>query len=97
MKVHCDEGVAIHIAPEPCAGVREGASEASVGERIGQPLSRETGPDLGMRSKPQLALVVVLGSIGGGEAQHATNSLVTRLFMSSPGIRGAGRGSRNST
>jgi hypothetical protein len=40
VKVHCDEGVATHIAPEPCAGAREGASEASVGERIGQPLSR---------------------------------------------------------
>ncbi len=24
MKVHCDEGVAIHIGPEPCAGVRRG-------------------------------------------------------------------------
>ena len=42
MKVHCDEGVAIHVAPDPCAGVREDVGEASVGERIGQPLSRET-------------------------------------------------------
>ena len=41
MQVHCDEGVAIHIGPEPCAGVREGVGEASAGERIGQPLSRE--------------------------------------------------------
>ena len=41
MKVHCDEGVAIHVAPDPCAGVREDVGEASVGERIGQPLSRE--------------------------------------------------------
>ena len=41
MKVHCDEGVAIHVAPDLCAGVREGVGEASVGERIGQPLSRE--------------------------------------------------------
>jgi hypothetical protein len=39
VKVHCDEGVAIHVAPDPCAGVREGVGEASVGERIGQPLS----------------------------------------------------------
>src|SRR5712671_4231699 len=42
VKVHCDEGVAIHVAPDPCAGVREDVGEASVGERIGQPLSRET-------------------------------------------------------
>jgi hypothetical protein len=39
VKVHCDEGVAIHVAPDPCAGVREDVGEASVGERIGQPLS----------------------------------------------------------
>jgi hypothetical protein len=42
VKVHCDEGVATHIGPEPCAGVREGVSEASAGEHIGQPSSRET-------------------------------------------------------
>ena len=41
MEVHYDEGVAIHIGPEPCVAVREGGSEASAGERIGQPLSRE--------------------------------------------------------
>ena len=41
MQVHCDEGVAAHIGPEPCADPREGAGEASVGERTGQPLSRE--------------------------------------------------------
>ena len=41
MQVHYDEGVAIHIGPEPCAGAREGVGEASVGECIGQPLSRE--------------------------------------------------------
>ena len=41
MQVHYGEGVAIHIGPEPCAGLREGVGEASVGECIGQPLSRE--------------------------------------------------------
>lgn len=41
MQVRYDEGLAIHIGPEPCVGIREGASEASVGERVGQPLSRE--------------------------------------------------------
>ena len=41
MKVHCDEGVANHIGPEPCVDVCENMGEASAGERIGQPLSRE--------------------------------------------------------
>ena len=41
MQVHCDEGVAIRIGPEPCVGIREDVGEASAGERIGQPLSRE--------------------------------------------------------
>jgi hypothetical protein len=39
VEVRHDEGVAIRIDPEPCAVVRKGDSEASVGERIGQPLS----------------------------------------------------------
>ena len=41
MQVHYDEGVANHIGPEPCAGIREDVGEASVGERAGQPLSRD--------------------------------------------------------
>jgi len=36
VQVPCGEGIAIHIGPEPCAGVREEAGEASVGESIGQ-------------------------------------------------------------
>jgi hypothetical protein len=39
VQVRHDEGVAIRIDPEPRAVVRKGDSEASVGERIGQPLS----------------------------------------------------------
>ncbi len=42
MRVHYDEGVANRIGPEPCAVVREGIGEASVGECIGQPLSRDS-------------------------------------------------------
>ena len=41
MKVHYDEGVAIHIGLEPCAGTREGVGEASAEEHTGQPLSRD--------------------------------------------------------
>jgi hypothetical protein len=42
VEVHYDEGVAIRIGPEPCVVVRKGRGEASVGECIGQPLSRES-------------------------------------------------------
>ena len=41
VRVHYDEGIASHIAPEPCAGIREEVSEASVGECAGQPWSHE--------------------------------------------------------
>jgi hypothetical protein len=40
VQVHCNEGVAIRIGPEPCVGIREDDGEASAGERIGQPSSR---------------------------------------------------------
>jgi hypothetical protein len=42
VKVHYGEGVAIHIGPKPCVGIREGVGEASAGEHTGQPLSRES-------------------------------------------------------
>jgi RNA-directed DNA polymerase len=42
VKVLDDEGVAIHIDPEPCIGVREGDGEASAGEHVGPVLSRES-------------------------------------------------------
>jgi hypothetical protein len=40
VKVRYNEGVAIHIGPEPCIVGREVRDEASAGERTGQPLSR---------------------------------------------------------
>jgi hypothetical protein len=47
VQVHHDEGVANRIDPESCAAAREGISEALTGERIGQPLSRESTLILG--------------------------------------------------
>ena len=47
MEVHHDEGVANRIDPESCADAREGIGEALTGERIGQPLSRESTLILG--------------------------------------------------
>ena len=35
------KGVATHIGPKPCAGIREDVGEASAGERAAQPLSRD--------------------------------------------------------
>jgi hypothetical protein len=42
VRVRHDEGLAIHVDPEPCTGAREDVGEASAGECIGQPLSRES-------------------------------------------------------
>ena len=52
MQVRCDEGIANHIGLEPCAVVREDLGEASVGDRIGQPLSREIAVILGADAVP---------------------------------------------
>ena len=66
MQVHCDEGVAIHIGPKPCVGVREDASEASVGECIGQPLSRE------IRVNPGADTVALVEGNTDGRAMAST-------------------------
>jgi len=42
VRVRHDEGLAIHVDPKPCIVAREGEGEASVGESVGQPLSRES-------------------------------------------------------
>jgi hypothetical protein len=42
VRVRRNEGLATHIDPEPCAGTSEDTGEASAGERIGQPSSRES-------------------------------------------------------
>jgi hypothetical protein len=47
VQVHHDEGVANRIDPASCADTREGIGEALTGERIGQPLSRESTLILG--------------------------------------------------
>jgi hypothetical protein len=60
VKVRCDEGIANHIGPEPCAVVREDLREASVGDRIGQPLSCEIDVILGAH-----AVLLVEGNMDG--------------------------------
>ena len=93
MQVHCDEGAAIHIGPEPCAGICEGVGEASAGERIGQPLSRENkivpGADV---------LRITEGNTDGGIIASARPVRrgrrpwhVWKLFAREPGGLGFGR------
>jgi hypothetical protein len=79
VEVHCDEGVANHIGPEPCAVVREGIGEASVGERIGQPLSREIDVILGADAVP-----LTEGNMGG----RAMRALIRPSAVEDPGMCG---------
>lgn len=69
VRVHYDEGIASHIAPEPCAGIREEVSEASAGERAGQPWSHE------MVDIPDAdALQYVEGNMSGRDIASACRS-----------------------
>jgi len=47
VRVRRNEGVATHVGPKPCTGIREGVGEASAGECIGQALSRESDKSQG--------------------------------------------------
>ena len=95
MQVHYDEGIANHIGPEPCAVVREDLGEASVGDRIGQPLSREIDVILGADAVP-----LVEGNTGGraiASAPPAQRGLrpwhVRTLLVREPGDLMSGQGS----
>src|SRR4051794_19221092 len=87
------KGVATHIGPEPCGGIREGVGEASAGERTGQPLSREN------LSNPGADVFVI--TEGNMERRvNASARLIRRgrrpwhvwkLFVREPGGLGFGR------
>jgi hypothetical protein len=68
VKVHFDEGVATHVAPDLCAGVREGVGEASVGERSRAPY--EHWRVACQRSQAR----------GGAVSEPATESVITRCI-----------------
>ena len=87
MQVHYDEGIATHIGPEPCVAIRESGDEASAGECIGQPLSRESTLILGADVVP-----LTEGNTDGRDnasAQTARRGLrhwhVRTLFAREPG------------
>ena len=52
VKVHYDEGLAIHIDPESCAVTREGLGDALTGGRIGQVTEPRKSIILGCRRCP---------------------------------------------
>ena len=76
MQVRHDEGVAIRIDPEPCAAVRKGDSEASLGECIGQPLSLAKSRILGAD-----AVAKAEGNTGAGHrpSYHANWKLLVGI------------------
>ena len=93
MEVHYDEGLANHIGPEPCASVREDIGEASAGECIGQPLSREIGLILGAD-----AVLLAEGNMDGRAIASARLARrgrrpwhVRTLLVREPGDLGLGR------
>jgi hypothetical protein len=93
VQVHYSEGVAIHIGPEPCVVVRKGAIEASAGERIGQPLSRERNftsssrrPRVSGRQQGRYAKASVCSARRGRRPWH-----VRKLFVREPGDPKSGR------
>src|SRR5947207_11356865 len=94
VQVHHDEGVANRIDPESCADTREGIGEALTGERIGQPLSRESTLILGADVVP-----VTEGNTDGRDnasAQTARRGLTPFSPERSPDARTQPR-SANST
>jgi hypothetical protein len=68
VKVRYDEGIASHIGPKPCAGTREGDGEASVGDRISQPWSRESNLNPGADT----VQAVEGNTVGGASASIRT-------------------------
>ncbi len=94
MKVRYDEGLAIHIGLEPCVTSREAGGEASVGDRMGQPLSRES-----LQIPGADAVVPAEGNTDGGDSASARPTRrglrhwhVRTLLEREPGDLMAGRG-----
>ena len=93
MQVHCDEGVAIRVGPEPCVGLREDIGEASAGEHIGQPWSRENLGNPGAD-----VFEITEGNMDGRVSASACPTRrgrrpwhVWKLFAREPGDLGLGR------
>ena len=92
MQVPHGEGVAIHADPEPCDGVREDAVEASAGEHIGQPLSRESlnnpGADVFRFTEGNMERRVIASASPTWRGRRPWH--VWKLFVREPGGLGLG-------
>ena len=93
MKVHHGEGVAIRTGPEPCVGTREGVDEASVGEHIGQPLSRESlifpDDDVVRNTEGNMGSAITRAPTQSGVVEDPEH--VRKLLAREPGGLGFGR------
>lgn len=86
MQVRHDEGIANHIDPEPCVVAREGGGEASVGERIGQPLSLEKiipGADVVAKTEGEMDGRVIASARTARRGRRPWH--VRKLFVREPG------------
>ena len=92
VQVHHEEGVATHLDPESCVRICEDVSEASTGERTGQPLSRETSKPSGVD-----AFQIAEDNTDGSASASARTTRrgrrpwhVWKLFVREPGGLGLG-------
>jgi hypothetical protein len=86
VQVLYDEGLAHHIGPEPCGGLREGTDEKSVGGHVGGVSRRESclsrAPTLvgGWKAISRHTLMrVCLGLCAVSDPQHACTLLAREL------------------
>ena len=93
MQVHHDEGVANRIDPESCADAREGIGEALTGERIGQPLSRESlifpDADVVRNTEGNMGSAITRAPTQSGVVEDPEH--VRKLLAREPGGLGFGR------
>ena len=92
VKVRYDEGEAIRIDPEPCAGVRKDVGEASVGACTGQPLSRDNKVSLGADALDNAEGNTGVGVIASPRPTRRGRRPwhVQKLFVREPGDLGFG-------
>ena len=93
MQVSHSEGVANHTGPESCAGIREDAGEALTGERIGQPLSRESlifpDADVVRNTEGNMGSAITRAPTQSGVVEDPEH--VRKLLAREPGGLGFGR------
>ena len=93
MQVSYSEGVANHTGPESCVCIREDTGEALIGERIGQPSSRENlivpGADVFIFTEGNMGSAITRAPAQPGVVGDPEH--VRKLFAREPGGLGFGR------